>query len=83
MVSASRFSADLEKNWRNIQDERQLRKINPKNLGPSSFCCHARTDATLVKALNLFAGAPTIAEMVQHLRAHEEDELYPFTCVLF
>ena len=54
------------KNWKNIRDGGQHRKINPKGLGPAfSLCCRAGRDAALVKADFFFAGAPTIENKIE------------------
>ena len=56
------------KNWKNIQNEGQRQKINPKSLGSVvSLCCRAGIDAALVKADFFFAGAgvPTIEDKIE------------------
>ena len=54
------------KNWKNIQDGGQRRKINTKSLGSRfSLCYRAGIDAALVKADFFFAGAPTIENKIE------------------
>ena len=54
------------KNWKNIRDGGQHRKINPKSLGPAfSLCRRAGIDAALAKADFFFAGAPIIENKIE------------------
>ena len=54
------------KNWKNLRDGGQRRKINPKSLGPAfSLCRHAGIDAALAKADFFFASVATIENRIE------------------